>query len=274
MNWALWKKALGEVRLTLPSFVLLMFCFQVLFVWLTSQVELQFVAAFLRNMPEMWRKLLPVSIESLTTYSGRVAIGYEHPLVVFGFAFWSISRGSDSVSGPLGRGTMEMLLAQPIRRSAVLWANAGVTTLGCALMALFNWLGTWTGIACVPKMRDIPTGPYAYCALNMFCHAFFVAGLTTLFSSADRSRGRTIGIAVTFYIFAMLLKVVGKVSDSYHALLYGSFLAAVEPLRFVDSAYDPIKLSWQYDTTLLAGGVACYLAALVTFTRRDLPAPL
>ncbi len=112
MNRALWKKALGEVRLILPAFALLMFAFQIMFVWLTSQVDLHYVQIFLQSMPETWRRLLPVSAETMTTYAGRVAFGFDHPIVVFGTAYWAIARGSDAVSGPLDRGTLELVLAQ------------------------------------------------------------------------------------------------------------------------------------------------------------------
>jgi ABC-2 type transport system permease protein len=274
MNRALWKKAYGEVRLMLPCFIVLMFAFQILFVWLTSQVDLQYIQYVLKHMPEYWKRLLPVSVESVSTYTGRVAIGYDHPVVVFGIAFWAIARASDAVSGPLGRGTMEIVLAQPVRRTTVLAINAAMTTLGSAAIAAANWLGTFTGLVIFRKMHEIPALPYAGCALNLFAYAFFLAGFTTLLSACDRYRSRTIGLAVGFYIGSLVLKVVGRVSPSYHALLYCSFLAAFEPQRFVDPQFNTAAIMLRYDLPLALAGVLCYLVAGIVFSRRDLPAPL
>ena len=182
------KRRSGEVRVMLPCFVLLMFGFQILFVWLTSQVDLQYIQYVLQHMPEYWKRLLPVSVASVSTYTGRVAIGYDHPVVVFGIAFWAIARGSDAVSGPLGRGTMEIMLAQPVRCSvSVLMTNAAMTSLGSAAIAAANWLGTFAGLCIFHKMRDLSATPYAGCALNLFAYAFFLAAVTTLLSAlADR----------------------------------------------------------------------------------------
>jgi ABC-2 type transport system permease protein len=274
MNFALWKKACGEVRLTLPCFILLMFGFEILFVWLTSLVDLQYIRYLLQHLPDIWKRLLPVSIESMSTYAGRVAIGYDHPVAVFGMAYWAVARGSDAVSGPLGRGTLEMVLAQPVRRVSVLASNAAVTTLGSAMFAAACWLGTFSGLSLIPKMRDVPALPYAGCAMNLFAYAFFLAAFTTLLSSWDRYRGRTVGLVVGFYIVSVVPKAIGRMSDTYHYLLYTSFLTPFEPQRFLDPQFNATTLAVQYDLPLIAAGVLCYVAAAVIFSRRDLPAPL
>ena len=49
---------------------------------------------------------------------------YVHPLVLFSAVIWAIMRGSDCVSGEIGRGTMEMLLAQPVRRTSLYTAHS------------------------------------------------------------------------------------------------------------------------------------------------------
>ena len=278
MNRALWKKAYIEVRLTLPWFLLLMFGFNVLFVWITSQLDLSVIAGFLNNMPPLWKRMLPVSIGSIATYQGRIAIAYDHPLIAFGAAFWAIARGSDSVSGPLNRGTLEMMLAQPVRRGEVLASNAVIATVGAALMAAACWLGTAAGLALITrlqnKLHEVAVMPYGYCALNLFAYTFFLAGFTTLISSADRYRVRTIGLVAAFYVVALVLKVVGRAFNGYHELLYGSFLSAYEPQRFVDPEFDAVALAIKYNGPLILAGIGCYIAAGVIFTRRDLPAPL
>ena len=93
MNLALWKKAYREVRVTLPFFVLLMFGFEILHAWVSSQIDLRFLEGVLQAMPDLWKRIVPVSIGSLASYAGRIAVGYDHPLVAFSMAFWAISAG-------------------------------------------------------------------------------------------------------------------------------------------------------------------------------------
>ncbi len=123
-------------------------------------------------------------------------------------------------------------------------------------------------------MRDISAWPYAGSAINLFAYAFFLGAAATLLSSADRYRARTIGLMATFYIVSLILKVAGRISDSYEWLLYGSFLSAYEPEKFVESHGQTLTLAIKYDLPLIAAGVLCYLLAAVIFSRRDIPAPL
>ena len=90
---------------------------------------------------EAKRELLKLPFEQLATYSGRIALAYDLPIVILCVSVWAIARGSDCVSGELGRGTMEMLLAQPVSRLQVLLTQATVTTIGChrsVLLALID----------------------------------------------------------------------------------------------------------------------------------------
>jgi ABC-2 type transport system permease protein len=287
MNGALWKKAYGEVRLVLPLFIAVMFGFQVLHVWVASQLDLQLIRDVLNIMPDFMKRVLPVSVDTLASYTGRVAIGYDHPIVAFGFAFWAVARGSDAVSGPLNRGTLETavsgplnrgtletVLAQPVRRTDVLLSNAVVATLGTALMATACWLGTFTSLSLIPKLHDISPLPYIHCAVNLFAYAFFLGGMTTLISSADRYRGRTIGIAAAMYVIAVVLKLTGRMAAGFESLAYFSFLTPYEPQRFIDPQFDPAMLAVNYDVPLVVLGLACYVIAVVIFAKRDLPAPL
>ena len=49
--------------------------------------------------------------------------------------------------------------------------------------------------------------------VNFFALGLFLAGLTTLVSSWDRYRWRTIGIVVTFYIAFTIVKIAGMAAD-------------------------------------------------------------
>ncbi len=123
------------------------------------------------------------------------------------------------------------------------------------------------------------------CILNLFALAMFIAGLTTLVSSCDRYRWRTIGLVGAFYAVEMVVKVVGRLAPKLQWLIYFSFFTPFEPQTLIA---DP-RRSWSFwifdnDTLLLGGlgydavliglGLGCYLLAAVIFARRDLPAPL
>jgi ABC-type transport system involved in multi-copper enzyme maturation permease subunit len=84
----------------------------------------------LRLIPEDWQKLSGVKLTEVATHAGRVALAFVDPVVVLGATVWGVTRGSDTVAGPLERGTMEMVLAAPVRRWAVYASHAAATVTG------------------------------------------------------------------------------------------------------------------------------------------------
>src|SRR5215467_984985 len=147
MTRALLVKALRDGWLLLVCLAALLFGFTWLQIWLGSMISLPEFAKFLSSaLPKNFERLSPVPFSEMATSAGRIAIIYAHPLVLFGTLAWAIARGSDCVSGEIGRGTMEMLLAQPVRRVSVYASQAIVTAAGSLVLAIAAWCGTAIGL--------------------------------------------------------------------------------------------------------------------------------
>jgi len=275
MNRALWIKAVLEGRRLGLSLALLLFVFQWLFVYLTSLIDLTALGFFLKTgIPAELEKLAGIPFALVATTHGRIAMAYVDPVILFAAVSWGVARGSDCVSGEIGRGTMEMLLAQPVRRLEILVSQATVTTLGAALLAVANWCGTAAGLATVPLDEPVLASQYIPGAINLFAMMFFVAGVSTLASSWDSYRWRTIGLVGAFYMIELVIKVFARMVDSLDWLMYATFLGAFEPQRLIVEADKATSLALKYNGTLLGLGLAAYVLAAVIFCRRDLPAPV
>jgi ABC-2 type transport system permease protein len=270
----LWAKAIGEARLLLVSLTVLMFGFHWLFVWLSSLVELGALGMFLGALPSEFERLAGVSFQTVATNTGRIALAYVDPVVMLAATTWSIARGSDAVSGEIGRGTMEMLLAQPVRRLSVLAIQAAVTTGGAAILALAAWLGTSAGLATVALSPAVEASHFIPGAVNLFGLMFCLAGVATLASSWDNSRWRTIGLVGAFYVIELTLKMIARVAPDFGWLMRLSFLGAFEPQALIVDPANAWMTSLHYDSVLIGLGLAAYALAALIFCRRDLPAPL
>jgi ABC-2 type transport system permease protein len=283
---ALWLKAIRDVRWQLIGSVALMIGFHWIRVWIISLFPMRQFQRLLGFLPDTVLPLLPVPKEQLASVAGRIAIAYDDPLPMMTLAAWAIGRGSDAVAGEVGRGTMELLLAQPVRRLSVLGTQAAVTTIGSALIAYAMWVGTRLGIGTVALEEAVSPTLFLPAALNAFAVGYFLAGLTTLVSSFSRFRSRVIGLMAVYFAVSMVLKVVGLVKPELHWMLSGSFLSAYEPQilvaepEFAWSWTEPTGMGgWQwgglsYQGILLALGTLFYGIAMAHFCRRDLPAPL
>lgn len=286
MNRALWKKTLYESRWLLLSSMAFMFMVHWLRVWVSSF----FSSAALKNMfsfmPELVEQLLPVPFSQVATSAGRIAVAYDDPIVLLLVTVWAISRGSDAVSGELNRGTMEMVLAQPVTRFGVLGTQAAVTLGGAGLLAAAALLGTSVALATITLEEIVSPRVFVPAALNLFAMGAFLAGLTTMISAGANYRSHTIGIVGGFYAVSMIVKIIGRLAPGWKWITYGSFFTPFEPQLlvsdlqkawslWVETASGSFELGGLgYDSILIGLGLACYAVAAIVFNRRDLPAPL
>ncbi len=286
MNAALWKKSLNESRWLLLCSAALMFFVHWLRVWISSFFSTDALEGMFSFMPAGIEQLMPVPFSQVATSAGRIAVAYDDPIVLLLVTVWAISRGSDAVSGELNRGTMEMLLAQPVTRLGVLGTQAAVTVTGGAVLAGVAWLGTCSGLAMITLERPVDSRVFAPAALNLFAFTVFLAGLTTLVSSCTNYRSRTIGIVGGFYAISMIAKIVGRMAPGWTWMSSTSFFTPFEPQLLVSNtakawsvwipkAGSSFELGGVgYDSILIGLGFVAYLGAAVVFCHRDLPAPL
>jgi len=283
MNWALWGKSIREGRWLLLGCSALMFAYAWVNVWLLPQIKAYQMRKILLSVPEFVQKLFPLPVEVMISSTGRLAACFELPLMQISIAAWAIARGSDAISGEIGRGTMELLLAQPVRRLHLLTTHAVVTILGSAVCCICAWLGIGLGTVTVELDEKVDTLMVIPSAVNLFALGVFIAGATTLFSSLDRYRSRTIGIVVSVLIVESILKLISRYAEDFAWLKYLSMFTAFEPqvvsYHFWPSMagqvnINPWLLSAQYNGLLIGLGLAGYAAAAAIFCHRDLPAPL
>jgi ABC-2 type transport system permease protein len=274
MNRALWIKAVADARLLLAGLTLLMFGFNWLFVWLTSLVELGAFGIFLQALPREFESLVGVPFAKVATTTGRIAMAYIDPVVIFTMVSWSLARGSDAVSGEIGRGTMELLLSQPLSRLSLLTTHAVVTTVGSLILAAAAWLGTCQGLAATGLMKQVEPRHFIPGAVNLFAATFFLTAVTTLVSAFDNQRWRTLGIVGAFYIVELLLKIVARMAPKFDRLMYVTFLGAFEPQKLAIYPETAWQASLRCDGTLIGLGLVAYVAAAFVFSHRDIPAPL
>jgi ABC-2 type transport system permease protein len=287
MNRALLKKSLNEAKVLFAACAAWLFGFCWVRVWIVSSMEESRFATIIDLLGDnLVKTLSPVSIAHLVSFTGRIALAYDDGLVVFVMLAFAISRGSDVVAGELGRGTLEMVLAQPVSRLQVLASQALVTVAALVLLATATLLGTWLGIQTTeakierqPLLVKIPFGPsipnpfakakiekvpmrtqvklesFVPAAVNLFCLGLCFAGGTSFLSACDRYRWRAIGITLALFVLQAIAKLVGvlKKDTVYEGFKYVSALTAFEPSRLVEIAVQQPEHAWSFTLTTSSG---------------------
>ncbi len=326
MNKTLWKKCVLESALVMTALAIGTAAFAWFRVHVVGKVDTSSFEKILKLLPEEWLKFTTVNVEWLISYVGRTAMTLDEPFLVMLVAIWGIVRGSDVVSGEISRGTMEMLLAQPVSRSRVFVIQSAVTIAGVLFLSLLTWLFMWiavhtTNVTLPPRnessfwgliadflpqsagpsvkvepqhqpMSDyVNSGLFAPGILNLVLLGCFVSGYATLISAFDRYRWRTLGIAISIYMAAAMIKIVAMSSDAFDWANWLTFFSLYEPELAVKLFQADPASFWQlsrhdesgiwtgfgpmgHNLWLLASTIGFYVMAALKFRHRDIPAPL
>ncbi len=254
INRALCKKYFTEASLLLIACGVALFAFSWFRVWIVGELDTARFKQIVDMLPEDWRKFSSVDFEWLVSYLGRTALTLEEPMLLMIMSIWVIVRGSDVVSGEISRGTMEMVLAQPISRNRVYFQHVLLTLCVAFGFCLLVWVGMTFGIlttsveeSTYPEILIPLTGykiPITFLGpqtevvamvsrvspiqffpgiVNLFSFAFFLGCFAAFCSAWDRYRWRTLGIVVGFYLLNGMVKLLAMSSDTWSWLRYCNF---------------------------------------------------
>ena len=291
------QKLLRDVRPSLIIVAVLLAAFQVLWARVTERI------AGAGQLLDSFRQLgLPVEQIRVIVFQGPgqiiqallggdnvrieyahdlISIAYVHPLTQIILCIWALGRASGAIAGELDRGTMELLLAQPIRRSQVVLAHLCVDLLTIPVLCLSMWTGTWLGVTLVGfsnhPQETLHVDPLAFapCLLNVGLLVFALSGLTMWLSAAGRFRWKVLGTAVLVALVQFLVNVIGQLWTPAEPLRPFTvfFYYQPQPMALNADWYEQGVVWWRLG--ILAGtGSIGYGLALWTFCKRDLPAPL
>jgi ABC-2 type transport system permease protein len=254
------KKYFIETWLLWTSCALIILFFPWIRIWTISQFELSGFAPIIEQF-KAFEKFSPVPLSQFLTYEGVIGLTFAEPILLLSILTFAIARGSDVVSGELGRGTMEMLLSQPISRLQLLLAHGMVSITGIVLLGCCCWIGMYAGIhtnstpvlqpkasVTVPGTTIVVTNPfeevktvqiplsqlvapslYIASTINLVALGILVFSLSVFMSSWDLYRWRTIGFVIGVYILQFLLFVLAKSTPRTRFLMPWSFFGAYQP---------------------------------------------
>ena len=195
MNPTLLRKLLRDVRVPLLVVALLLGAFQVLWAHVMARI-LGKLSPFFNTLAGLGG-LTPTDIEDVlfegpgkimrTIIGGDLvmldgamdllSIGYVHPLMLILFCIWAIGRAAGAIAGEIDRGTMELLLAQPLSRSRLILAHLLLDGITIPILCLSLWVGNFLGAWAItpikleePKIKlsaptrnvDVEIGPFEF----------------------------------------------------------------------------------------------------------------
>jgi len=255
------------VSVTIFSFSLFLYC------WLIVSIMPTFVGnvEFMKLIEQYPRELLvffaPGSdVASIFTPEGFLALEFLSLWWVFIVAGFAIPGATAIVAKEVDEGTVDFLLAQPLKR-ATLILNRFLALLLCLfVLAAVPILSIFfLGIA-----YDVELGLGGLTATGVMAFVFFVsiASYSLLLSLLLRERSEANIASVSLLLVVYLLNALSELSDSIEKFRFLSFFRYFRPDRTLATGEIPLR-----DLSVFVAAIATsFVLSLIIFQRKDIRA--
>ena len=212
------------------------------------------------NLPEGMLDFLGIEdMVSADGYLQATIFSLIGPLLVIMCAVTLTAR---TIARPEEEGGMELLLANPVSRTAFAWqrlaaAGSAVTAVAAMPLLMLSII--------VPAIdMDIPLSRVAAASVGLIAMAWCFTGIAFLVGAATGRRGPVLAVTGVLAVGTYMANAMGGMLDGLGWLRYLSpfyYFIGTDPLR---TGWHPAEL-----TLLAAVGVATAVVGVVRFDRRD-----
>lgn len=217
-------------------------------------------------LPPFFQALLSQQALVRVNATGLIAFGWNHPIVHALGGAVAVVLGSRAIAGEIERGTIELVLAQPVSRLRYFTAHVVFGAIALTAIAAAGLAGTVAG------QRAFALPQIGFQALASLGGSFValqasIFGLTLLLSAFGREGGRVAAAGFCVALVSFLLQVVATLWSDAAFLLPWSLHGYYVPRAVLTSG----TVSIEDAGILLAVAVVGVAGAAWRFLHRDLP---
>ncbi|MCK9487401.1 MAG: ABC transporter permease subunit [Dehalococcoidia bacterium] len=263
MNASLVRRSLVDLRWHIAWYGVGLAIYAALMVLLYPTFE-----EFLRDVeyPEGFLDFFGGAGANLSTPEGFITTEYFSiaPVIMI---IYAVVSGTGMLAGDEGRGTLEILLAQPISRFRLFASRVAALLLGAVLIGLVNTLGWLLSVPFVDVGDTLGLGDLVFATFAALPVVTFFGALAMLLGAIAPSRGTAAGILAALVIVTYLL---ASFSQTIEAL---EWTRNVNPYWYSDGARALTEgVVWWHQGLLLGGAAILMALAAVAFAGREIDA--
>jgi len=243
----------------------------VLFIWMyvaffpsVSENAAQLQEAF-KSYPESFFKAFSINMDVMfTNLEGFLSIEYYSIVWPILMVIFVLTYGSFTIAGEIDRGTIEVLLAQPISRTKIYWAKY---LAGVILILAFVFLSNFSVVP-FTMLYHVKFQWQALLTISAlgFLFSLSVFSVTTMLSSLFSSRAKAASLAGGVLIAMYVLNIISKFKVSVDNLKYLSFFHYFDhSAALIDNHISALAVA-----VFLGVSLTCTLAGLIAFIKRDI----
>jgi ABC-2 type transport system permease protein len=215
---------------------------------------------FYEEMPEGMTAF--VGEQSLTSPEGYLESQLFLFLVPLLFMIFAVGRSADAIAGEERRGTLDLLLANPVSRGSVLIQKFVAACLGVAILGATVLLTMWV----TAPLVDLDVGPMELAAtcLGAVLLSIQFGAMALAVGSGTGKKGLAIAVASSIATAAYLLYSLAPIADgleSYRKLSTFYYYLGNNPLK---NGFDLLNVG-----VLVVTSIVLVIIAVFAFDRRD-----
>jgi ABC-2 type transport system permease protein len=198
--------------------------------------------------------------------TGLLGFGWNHPVTHAAGTAIAVVLGASAVAREIENGTLELVLAQPISRTAYLGSQIALGVVALAALCAAGMLGTIAGTRSF-GIEGIATAAVIRVAASFLLLLLALYAITLLASTLLREGGRALGVGFLVAVASFLVHTVALLWTKAAFLKRFTLHAYYVPRDVLASG----RLA-ALPLIVLGGCTAlCFAAAFWHFARRDVP---
>lgn len=223
--------------------------------------SLKSIDAIVQGLSPLIRAAI-LDVPSVTDFEGFMSLEFFHYLPLF-LAIFAIVEGSAAIAMEEERRTIDLLMAQPVRRWRVVIEKFAAMVVALYAIAFLAGMGLVVATRFVPV--EIPWYRLILAATNSVAPALVVGALSLLGSCGLRRRRHAAIIGAAFLAASFFLNVLGKIVNPLKPWRVMSVFYSHAESRPLTGDLVPDHALW-----LAAATVALVIVAVLAFGRKEL----
>jgi ABC-2 type transport system permease protein len=220
---------------------------------------------FLEVLPPFIKTALGGEMLRAGNTPGLMAIGYQHPLVLFLYLLFAVGTPTKLLTGEVQKGTMELILSRPTTKTQVYVCASILTLVGMLTLVLVMFLGTVTATKIYDFGEPIPLDLFFRIAINGGLLAGAAGAIALMAAGVLAGRNSSVAVTVAFLVVNYFAWVIAQWWPPM------GFLKPATLFYYVNGA--KLARGWPLDdmamlATIILGGT---IIGGVVWHRRDLP---